>query len=141
MGPHQTLPVYVLAGLNQSFSHGWWDAYPPLHYYVLAASGAPVLFAWTRGHLADQGTVAPPPSHHLSAGVGRRGRGHGRRDLSRGLARLRTTGGFVSAGAIVALVAPFVYYAKIANMDVPYTAWFGAVARLLCSTAGRGASA
>ena len=39
----ETLPVYVLDGLGRWFSHGWYDAYPPLHYYLLALVSAGAL--------------------------------------------------------------------------------------------------
>jgi hypothetical protein len=36
-------PVYVLGALSQHSSHGWSDAYPPVHFYVLTAAWSPLL--------------------------------------------------------------------------------------------------
>jgi len=41
--PIELLPEYVMGGLQQHFSHGWFDAYPPLHYFVLTVAMSPFM--------------------------------------------------------------------------------------------------
>ena len=52
----ELLPAQVLEGMSRHFSGGWYDKYPPFHYYLLAAAYAPVLRA-----------------NHLAAGAARSG--------------------------------------------------------------------
>ena len=128
-------PVRVLTGLRQGFAHGWHDAYPPFHFYVLAAAYAPVL-----------AVDAQPLADIVSSETGWRRRAGdftymalfvmGRVvSLLMGLgtilavyrAGLLTFGRGAATGAalIMALTLPFIYYTKIANVDLPLTFWFG----------------
>ncbi len=127
-------PVRVLTGMRQGFAHGWHDPYPPFHFYLLAAAYAPVL-AVDSQPLAD--IVSSETGWRRRAGdstymalfvVGRlvsllmalgtilavyRA---GRLTFGRGAGTL--------AALIIALTLPFIYYAKIANVDLPLTFWF-----------------
>ena len=38
-------PQYVFGALSQHFSHGWFDAYPPVHFYVLSVGVEPAAAA------------------------------------------------------------------------------------------------
>jgi hypothetical protein len=120
----ETTPVFVLYGLSQRFSHGWFEAYPPLHYYLLAIAGGPFLLLQSLGlvsiytsrgaevllgiyRLVSIAAAAGTVVATCLIGVSAFGRRAG-----------------VFAAAIVALMAPFLYYAKTANVDVPYLFWF-----------------
>lgn len=127
-------PVRVLSGMRQEFARGWHDAYPPLQFYLLAAAYAPVLAIDSRP-LADGGS---------SETGWRRKRGDGAYlalfVAGRVVSVLMALGTLVAihrAGAtlfdraagtwaalLMALSLPFVYYAKIANVDLPFTFWF-----------------
>jgi hypothetical protein len=52
--PIELLPEYVMGGLSQHFSHGWFDAYPPLHYFVLTVAMSPFMaLSWCCGISLD----------------------------------------------------------------------------------------
>lgn len=122
--PDELLPSAVLEGMSRGFGGGWHDKYPPFHYYLLAALYAPVL----RAEGLRAGMPVPPDVYHrlfligrvtsllMASGtlllVYRCGRELG--DRRAGL----------FAAAITALMAPFVYYAKLANLEAPYIFWF-----------------
>jgi hypothetical protein len=137
--PDELLPSAVLDAMSRGFTSGWHDKYPPLHYYVLAALYVPVLKA--AGLRA--GMPVPPEVYHrlfligrvvsllMAAGtvwlVYRCGRELG--DRRAGL----------FAAAIAALMAPFVFYAKLANLDAPYLFWWAlSMLFLLKALPGRG---
>jgi 4-amino-4-deoxy-L-arabinose transferase-like glycosyltransferase len=120
--PDEVLPADVDAAVAQRFAHGWHTKYPPLHFALLAAVGAPVSAAG-RALGADAAAVHDARmtagrvlSLVMSLGllvvVYRCGREVG--DALAG----------VLAAALLALSVPFAYYAKIANLDVPYLFWF-----------------
>ena len=122
--PDELLPSAVLDAMSRGFTGGWHDKYPPLHYYVLATLYLPVLKAAG----LSAGMPIPPDVYHrlfligrvvsllMAAGtlwlVYRCGR-----ELGDGAPAC-------SRPAIVALMAPFVFYAKLANLDVPYLFWW-----------------
>ncbi len=115
-------PRVILAGIETRFSGDWHEpAYPPLHYYLLAATYLPVLaldlvdpmsveghtwfFLFGRGLSLMMGMGIVLLLYHLG------------RDFFDSLA-----GAF--AAVTIALAAPFVYYAKTANLEVPLLFWF-----------------
>lgn len=120
----EVTPKQVLEGWERSFSHGWYDTYPPVHFYLLTA---------TMGVVQALGWLGPL---ELSGG-----RDYALLYLSCRLVSLAFGAAIVVctcligtrafgrrpgllAGAVFSLVAPFVYYAKTANTDVPYLFWF-----------------
>jgi hypothetical protein len=120
--PIELLPEYLLDGQTLHFSHGWFDAYPPLHYYVLSIVMAPFLLLsrWGRlpfdhaypfvmllNRLVSVAAAAGIVAATCAAGA----HAFGRRQGS-------------WAAGMMALTTPFLYYAKTANMDVPYLFWF-----------------
>ena len=122
--PDELLPSSVRAGLATRFSHGWHEKYGPFHYAVLAAAYQPVLLARRLDLIHADG----PALDRLLALVGR-------------LVSLLMAAGTVwlvarcgrelgdewagiFGAAFLALTAPFVYYAKTANLDGPYLFWF-----------------
>jgi hypothetical protein len=112
--------------LAQHFSHGWFDRWPPVHYYVLSIVTSPVLLLDAMGRIDVHADLWASVATLLSRLV----------SLAASLGILiaacilgthvfgRRAG--VLAAAILACAAPFVYYAKTANLDVPYLFWFAA---------------
>jgi hypothetical protein len=117
-------PVLVLGAAARWFGHGWFDRYPPFHYYVLTAAFSPMLLLerWGRLELTSEmpyaSLVLISRLVSLAAGIGTL--------LATYACGARTfgKGAGVWAAAMFALVTPFVYYAKTANLDVPYLFWF-----------------
>ncbi len=117
-------PKQVLEGLAQSFSHGWFDTYPPFHFYVLTVAISLVRLLGEIRLLdltGDQGYAllyfaCRLVSVAFAAGI----------VVCACLIGTRAFGRLAGLlGALtVALTAPFVYYAKTANTDVPYLFWF-----------------
>lgn len=122
--PDELLPQDVLAGLDARFSNGWHERYPPLHYYALAVAYAPALIA----EPPQPGRALPLRQQEHLARVGRglsllfwTGLLAGVYRL--GLELMGRAGGLLAA-LLTALVLPFVYYAKLANLEVPYLCWW-----------------
>jgi len=136
--PDELLPQDVDAALAQRFAHGWHTKYPPLHFAVLAAWTAPVraLGRWAGWDSAARHdarmTAGRVLSLFMAAGVlvvvylcGR---------------ELGDAWAGVLATALLACSVPFVYYAKVANLDVPYLLWFTLSLLFLLRALGRGAA-
>jgi hypothetical protein len=117
-------PKGVAIGVFQHFSHGWWDTYAPLHYYLLALLSAPVLamqrLGWPMPNLTATNSLLVLGYRAVSliqaAGIVAAAGLLGSHAFSR-------RAGLFGA-ALGALVTPFVHYAKTANVDVPYVFWF-----------------
>ena len=134
--PDEALPQDVDVAVAQRFAHGWYSKYPPLHFAVLAAVSAPVRAAgaalgWPAATVHDaRMTDGRVLSLLLAAGV---------------LAVLHRCGrelgdpwaGVLAAG-LLATSLPFVYYAKFANLDVPYLFWFALSLLFFLRALGRG---
>ena len=117
--PDELTPSAVLDALGQRFSGGWYAKYPPFHYAILSAAYAPWL------------SRAPDARrHHVLFRVGR-------------VVSLVMAAGTVVlvylcgrelfdhlpalfAALVAGLSAPLAYYAKVANLDLPYVFWFSA---------------
>ena len=118
--PDEILPSAVLEARARGFSNGWHDKYPPLHFRLLSGLYSPML--------AGGGASVPTETYHRLFLAGRlltvaMGVGCillvflcGRRVLDERKALI--------AAAIVTVMAPFVFYAKLANVDVPYLFWW-----------------
>jgi hypothetical protein len=122
--PDELLPETVLAGASQAFSAGWHSKYPALHHVLLLASYAPFL-------LAEGWRPGSPPSAATYERLFLAGRvlslfmGLGVVALVHACGRhLLTRRGALFASALAATLLPFVYYAKLANLDVPYLFWW-----------------
>lgn len=117
----EIIPARTLNGLKHSFSHGWEDAYPPLHYYLLTAAYSPVFLFRALHPLSNdaQYTAFFFMGRLLSVAMGL------------GIVLLVYLCGreiydefaALLASGLTACIATFVYYAKIANVDVPYLFW------------------
>ncbi len=114
-------PPIILLGIEERFSGDWHQpAYPPLHYYLLAASYIPLL-------AADAIDVESVEGRTLLYYLGRA------LSLAMGVGILLTLyrigieifdrRSAVLASLAAALTVPFVYYAKFANLDVPLSFW------------------
>jgi hypothetical protein len=117
-------PQYVFGALSEHFSHGWFDAYPPVHFYVLSVAWSPLLLLDSLHRI----TFDAPWTYTLLVVLSR-------------LVSIAMAAGIVSAAcvcgtdafgrraglfaaAMVAVMTPFLYYAKTANVDVPYMFWW-----------------
>jgi len=122
--PDELLPSAVRVGLDQHFSHGWHEKYGPFHFAVLAASYEPALLARRVGLIHADG----PDLDRILAVIGRLVSllmATGTVWLVARLGReLGDRWAGILAAALIACSAPFVYYAKTANLDEPYLFWF-----------------
>lgn len=117
-------PPYILDALQQHFSHGWYDAYPPVHFYLLVIAWSPLLLLSWLDRLTFDGATAYTTlvvisrliSIAMAAGI------VAATCVSGTIAFGRRAG--VIAAAIAALTTPLLYYAKTANVDVPYLFWW-----------------
>jgi 4-amino-4-deoxy-L-arabinose transferase-like glycosyltransferase len=122
--PDELMPSTVLEGMKRGFTGGWYDKYPPFHFYVLSALYWPVL----KLEGLRAGAPIPPAVYErlfligrslsllMAAGtlllVYRCGRELG--DRRAGL----------FAATITAVAPAFVFYAKLVNLDAPYLFWW-----------------
>ena len=129
--PDELIPNVVLQGLSTGFADGWSSLYPPLHFYLLAFVLLPFQIMAHMG-LAD---LSAPETYHTMFLVQRSV------SLVLGAATLylvylcgRVLHGSRAAGLgaafLVGSMPVFIYYAKLANVDVPYTFWL--TLSLLC---------
>ena len=122
--PDELTPGLVIDGVAAGFSDGWHSPYPPLHFYLLAIVVFPFQ-AMARAGLTD---LSLPHTYFVMFLLGR--------SLSVVLAVAtvylvylcgRTLHGSRWAGIagalLVASMPPFIYYAKLTNLDVPVTFW------------------
>jgi hypothetical protein len=122
--PDEVVPTRVIDGLRQFYSNGWYDKYPPFHYYLLSLIYSPFLLLH-RLHILDLRQLSSYAilfylGRSLSVFMGtavvylvyRCGREIFDRRAS------------VFAALITALIVPFEYYSKTVNLDVPYIFWF-----------------
>ena len=122
--PIELTPVLVLAGITEHFSHGWYDAYPPVHYYILTIAEGPVFVLDWLGRVdiyhafwsLTLVVIGRGVSVVMAAGT------LVAVDMAGRFAFSRRAGLF--AAALFALAAPLLYYGKTANVDVPYIFWF-----------------
>lgn len=120
--PDEILPSAVLDARARGFSGGWFDKYPPLHFRVLGAVYAPI---------SGPVRAGSPVPRDVYDRLFRAGRWVSVL-MGVGLVllvyvcgrRLLDEAGALLAAAIVAVMAPFVFYAKLANVDVPYLFWW-----------------
>ncbi len=128
--PIELNPGLVLGAVEQHFSHGWFDAYPPFHFYVLMTAMSPVLL-YARLAAIDIHGQAGHTMLVVAARLVSVIMAFGTLIVT-ALCGRRAFGGRtgVYAAALLALTPPFVYYGKFANVDVPYLFWFGL--SLLC---------
>src|SRR5262249_42773484 len=120
--PDEILPSAVLEAKARDFSGGWFDKYPPLHFRLLGAVYAPIT------ETMRAGTPVPRDGYDRLFRAGRwvsvlMGVGVVVFVCLCGLRLVGETAALLAAG-VVAVMAPFVFYAKLANVDVPYLFWW-----------------
>jgi hypothetical protein len=122
--PDEVPPSMFLDAMSRHFSGGWYDKYPPMHFYLNAVLYVPFVLAARAGWL-DLSSRAAQITLLL---------------VSRALSIVMALGavgaiyvladelygrpGATFAAAIAGVTLPFVFYAKLANVDVPYLCWF-----------------
>jgi len=118
--PDEVFPVSVFYGASAWFSGGWFGSYPPLHYYVLSMVYAPFqaisVFANAGAELYPQLVwINRLVSVHMALAT---------LVVVYSMARA-VRGAFAGlvAVAATALLPAFVYYGKIANLEIPYVFW------------------
>jgi hypothetical protein len=122
--PDELVPALVQEAAARHFAHGWFDRYPPFHYYVLTVAFSPLLLLEWLGRI----DLSAPAPYAMLAVIGRlvsiaAALGTLIAAFAAGARAFGTRAG-VFAAAMLALVTPFVYYAKTANLDAPYLFWF-----------------
>lgn len=122
--PDEISASKVVHGAARWFSNGWFDAYPPLQFYVLAITAAPAMLADAAGVFTVSTHAAAASGQAacrlvslaifiaLVAGVYRAAR------------MIGTEQDGVLAALMIVLVAPLSFYSKTVNFDVPYLWWF-----------------
>jgi len=121
--PDELIPNHILKGMDQFFSHGWNDKYPPFHHYLLSLIQLP-FWILHRLHVLDLSNITIYTilfflTRLLSVAMGtaliyliyRTGR------------EIYDRRAALFAGLITSLTVPFVYYSKTANVDIPYLFW------------------
>jgi hypothetical protein len=121
--PDEILPSTVAEGARRWFSDGWFDRYPPTHYALLACAYLPFRALGALGPWAavpaEQGLlflVGRLVSVAMATGTLWCAYRIGREQYGEGPG--------VFALVFVALMPPFVYYAKVASLDGPMLFWF-----------------
>ncbi len=117
-------PSQVAAGFRRAFSGGWHTKYPPFHFYVLALIQAPLRALAGIGPFPARGIDLNSWLFVLSRLVSvamALGAVAAIVDVGRSISGRRAG---LFAGAIVATGAPFVYFAKTANVEMPFLFWF-----------------
>jgi len=117
-------PQFILDALSRHFSHGWFDIYPPVQFYILTAALSPMLLLNYLDRINFDGAVGYTllllisrlVSVAMAAGTVAAACVCGTRAFGRRAG--------VIAAAIVALATPFLYHAKTANVDMPYLFWW-----------------
>ena len=117
-------PKAVLIALSHHFSSGWFDRYPPVHFYVLTIAYSPWLavdaLGWAQLTDAQQVTLLAILGRLVSVAAG------AGTIVAVYVCGRHTFGRRVGlwAAAAMALVPIFVFYSKTANPEVPYVFWF-----------------
>lgn len=117
-------PNQVAAGVHRAFSGGWHTKYPPFHFYVLALVQAPLRALAGIGPIPARGIDLNSWLFVLSRLVSvamALGAVAAIVEVGRSISGRRAG---LFAGSIVATGAPFVYFAKTANVEMPFLFWF-----------------
>jgi hypothetical protein len=122
--PDELMPTTWLRGLDAHFANGWFDRWPPFQYYVLTAANAPVLLLNALGRIDFDAAPWPQVLTIVDRLVSVGAAAGTLVALSVVTAQVFGRRSALFAAAIFALAVPFPYYAKTANLDVPYVFWF-----------------
>ncbi|HEX9367904.1 MAG TPA: glycosyltransferase family 39 protein [Vicinamibacterales bacterium] len=132
--PDEVLPGDVHAAVAARFSHGWATKYPPAHFMLLAILFSPWYAAEHYGllDLTDLPVVSTLllvsrlTSLVMATGIIWSTYAMTREHFGRRSA--------VFAALVVVSALPFTYYAKTANLDVPYLFWLALALRFFART-------
>ena len=122
--PDEILPHDVQDGITQRFSNDWYKKYPPLQFYLLALVETPlVVYAKLKGLGLDDISLNSCLilAHRLLSLIMAVGIVFLVYKCGREIFNERSS---LFSAMIAALLVPLVYYAKTANLDVPYLFWF-----------------
>jgi 4-amino-4-deoxy-L-arabinose transferase-like glycosyltransferase len=122
--PDELTPGTVLRAFAEHFSHGWFDRWPPLHYYVLTAALSPALVLDAFGRIDFATTAWGMAAALVGRAVSLAAAAGTLIAVAIVASRVLGRRAGMLAAAIFALALPFPYYAKTANLDVPYVFWF-----------------
>jgi hypothetical protein len=129
--PDELVPSRVLTGMQRWFSSGWYDIYPPGHYYLLSLALAPFAWLW---HVAalDPGDLYQQSAMLALSRVASVALALASIWLVYVIARaLRRPAASAIAAATIAAASPlFLYYGRTANVDMAYVAFVLAVIAL-----------
>jgi 4-amino-4-deoxy-L-arabinose transferase-like glycosyltransferase len=123
--PDELLPSEILWAINHRFSGGWHDLYPPAQFYLLGALYAPFAVASRLGAMDLSATVpyttlfviGRAASAIMAAVTGAA--------LYLTARELGHSGRTALIAVVVAASTPiFVYYGRLANVDMPYVMWY-----------------
>lgn len=117
-------PKLVENAIEKKFSNGWYSKYPPFHYYILSASYIPV-YVLDSFKIIDINSLT---LYFIMFLLGRlvsviMGVLIVLLTYLCGLEIYNKSSSFFAA-LIVSLTAPFFYYSKVVNLDIPYVFWF-----------------
>ncbi len=117
-------PVDVLIGLRERFAGGWHMKYPPLQLYLMSVAYVPV-FGFIGAGVLESGEPAVYTTLIVINRALTVAMSVGTTALAYVCGRMLAGPRAGALGALVwCLVLPLTYYAKLANLDVPYTFWF-----------------
>lgn len=122
--PDEVTPSIVLKGIEKGFSQGWRYKYPPFHFYLLTVLYSPLLLL----HHLKMVDVYSLPTYTILFYIGRfvsvlMGVGTLFFVYRCGLEIYDKKSAFF-ASLITAFICPYIYYAKLVNLDIPYLFWF-----------------
>jgi hypothetical protein len=122
--PDELTPADIFDGMSWRFTGGWHNPYPPLQFYLLSISYLPFIAA-DRVGILEAGALDTVTAMYLLARLVTVVMSAGTLcGLWAAASEVLDRRGASFALLIVALTMPFVYYAKTANVDVPYLFWF-----------------
>ena len=120
----EIVPNDIFVAISQKFSNGWWEWYPPVHYYVLAVAYSPFLLLDWLGRIDTLSRFW----YDLLSVVTRlislvEGLGILTAIYLCGVEAFSKRAGLFAAAA-AACIVPFVMYTKAGNIEIPYVFWF-----------------
>ncbi|MBQ01505.1 MAG: hypothetical protein CL477_12560 [Acidobacteria bacterium] len=121
--PDEINPLDVLDGIERRFSNGWWQVYPPAHYYLLTLVEYPAVLLDRMGLIDIRSEISYAVLYVLLRFVSVL-MGTGTVLLAYACGReLFDRRSAVFAALITSTICPLVYYSKTANVDVPVLFW------------------
>lgn len=121
--PDELTPGHVNDALDRHFTGGWAGIYPPLHYAVLAGFSAPFHLLALAG-LIDRDHLYVHTAIFVVQRLVSVVMALGTLGLLYAIGSTITPRAGAFAAAVVSVALPFAYYAKLANVDIPYLFWF-----------------